>query len=116
MSFAEALVGPRNFPALPLLLKGSSDKFEVLVLKGQEAVGTSTSEFAFGKEEDPRFSDCGVSSSRGLLVVHTHVCINIYRDEGRRLLKNDLTLYAFELSCGFRYQLGLPNSYLKLIG
>jgi hypothetical protein len=55
MSFAEALVGLRNFPALPLLLKGSSDKFGVLELKGQEAVGTSTSEFAFGKEEDPRW-------------------------------------------------------------
>jgi hypothetical protein len=78
MSFAEALVGLRNFPALPLLLKGSSDKFEVLELKGQEAVATSTSEFAFGKEEDPRFSDCGVSSSRGLLVVHTHMYVLIY--------------------------------------
>lgn len=89
MSFVEALAGPRNSPALPLSLKGSSDKFEVLALKGQETVGTSTSEFAFGKEKIPDFQlVLTAQAGRGLLVVHTHthtyVHININRDEWRR--------------------------------
>jgi hypothetical protein len=75
MSFVEALAGLGNFPTLPLSLKGSSDKFEVLALKGQETVGTSTSEFAFGKEKIPDFQ-LVLSAQAGDFwwYTHTHTC------------------------------------------
>jgi len=70
MSFVEALAGLGNFPTL-----GSSDKFEVLALKGQETVGTSTSEFAFGKEKIPDFQ-LVLSAQAGDFwwYTHTHTC------------------------------------------
>jgi hypothetical protein len=47
----------------------------VLALKGQETVGTSTSEFAFGKEKIPDFQ-LVLSAQAGDFwwYTHTHTC------------------------------------------